>query len=205
MSKLTEKLIEARKKLIHMPKNGVHQLPRGGSYEYVLADDVLGMCQNVFNEVGIDFQPEIVDADITWYDSKSGNQMIHARVKASFIFWYGDESQMSMWVGEASDTSDKAIAKAMTSATKYFLIKKFLIPSGENFADPDFDGTTIPDRKAIKKTEAVEKIIENYWMPLVRRADKAGVEVTPLPEGINEPMLRTLYTELEKKVKEAEK
>lgn len=200
---LSEKLVEARKLLTHVPKNGVHNL-RNSSYEYVLADDVMGMCHSVLDKVGIDFQPEIIDAKVNWVE-KSGNTMVHAQVKCSFTFRVGEEYQVCEWWGEASDYSDKAIAQAMTSATKYFLLKKFLIPSGENFADPDFDGETVPGKKEMKKTPDVEQIIQEHWIPLVERAEKAGVEITPLPDKLNEAMLRTLYAELKGRVEEAEK
>ncbi len=200
---LSERLIEARKLLTHVPKNGVHNL-RSGSYEYVLADDVLGMCHKVFDEVGLDFQPEVINADVKWIE-KNNNMMVHALVQCHFTFNSGEESQTSLWWGEASDYSDKAVAQAMTSATKYFLLKKFLIPSGENFADPDFDGETVPGKKEMKKSPDVEQIIQEHWIPLVERAEKAGVEVTPLPDKLNEAMLRTLYAELKERVEEAEK
>jgi hypothetical protein len=40
----------------------------------------------------------------------------------------------SRWAGEAQDKQDKGLAKALTACTKTFLLKTFLIPTGD---DPD--------------------------------------------------------------------
>ncbi len=48
-------------------------------------------------------------------------------------------AEMFIWIGQGDDPSDKAINKAATSAIKYFLLKNFLVPTGddaEQFATP---------------------------------------------------------------------
>ena len=42
-----------------------------------------------------------------------------------------------MWTGESLDTQDKGITKAATSAEKYFLMKTFVISTGDAKDDPD--------------------------------------------------------------------
>ena len=58
-------------------------------------------------------------------------------VHFSFIFADGETGAIWAcdWTGEAIDTQDKGIAKAATSALKYFLMKTFVLSSG----DPDYD------------------------------------------------------------------
>lgn len=48
----------------------------------------------------------------------------------------GDDSMVVSYAGEALDNDDKAIQKAITSATKYFYLKTFMIPI-EGEEDPD--------------------------------------------------------------------
>lgn len=64
-------------------------------------------------------------------------------VDFTFIDGESGESHTSRWLGMGDDKGDKGAYKAMTGATKYFLLKTFLIPTGD---DPE--GDTGTDAKA---------------------------------------------------------
>jgi len=67
-------------------------------------------------------------------------------IKMTFTFLDGDsgEFQTCEWAGRGEDSSDKGLYKAMTGAVKFFLMKAFLIPTGD---DPEMDK---PDKGARK-------------------------------------------------------
>ena len=202
MTQLLEKLIEARKIVGAVPKKGTN---RGqGEYTYVTADDVVGTVQNALNEVGVDFLAEMIECTLHYEE-----RTIDALVKMRFVFSLGDEYQDGVFWGLARDYSDKAVSKAATSAMKYFLLKKFLSPSGEDFLDPDNSdgGVTSKTTKAAapeKKAENVDSIIKTYYLPLAKLADKLGIEYEPLQENPTEKDVEAAYLFLKEKVEGAE-
>lgn len=59
-------------------------------------------------------------------------------IKMAFTFLDGEsgDCQTCEWAGRGEDSSDKGLYKAMTGAVKFFLMKAFLIPTGD---DPEID------------------------------------------------------------------
>lgn len=72
-------------------------------------------------------------------------------VTMSFTFCDGDSNQTltAEWAGTGEDKGDKGLYKAYTGAVKYFLMKTFLIPTGD---DPE--GDTGTDRRAATPSAA---------------------------------------------------
>lgn len=68
--------------------------------------------------------------------TKNGGTMYHVVCDFEFKFVCAEtgESETSLWSGEAMDSGDKSISKAVAQATKTFLLKTFLISTGD---DPD--------------------------------------------------------------------
>jgi len=73
--------------------------------------------------------------------------MDQARLVVTFILHDEESGQWKGidWPGEARDTTDKAEAKAITSAQKTFLLKQFLLPT---FEDADSDGRAPRQQRA---------------------------------------------------------
>lgn len=69
-------------------------------------------------------------------------------VDFEFTFACGDTgaTKSCHWRSEANDSQDKGISKAATSAEKFFLLKTFLLSSGDPVDDPDSDGRAHPER-----------------------------------------------------------
>src|SRR5699024_1473369 len=67
-----------------------------------------------------------------------GNKEYIATVKMKFTFIDGETGEeISIHsIGEGQDAGDKAVYKAITGATKYALMKVFMIPTGD---DPEQD------------------------------------------------------------------
>jgi len=88
------------------------------------------------------------------------------------------------WRAEAQDTQDKGISKSATSAVKYFLLKTFLISTGDE-PDPDGSGDKKEPKKAKKDKKVTEPVVpsngERPYPPKVvrkRLADRAA-QFTP--------------------------
>jgi len=105
------------------------------------------------------------------------------------------ESVQCTWSGEGSDTGDKGLQKAITSGTKYFLLKLFMIPDSETV---DTDGeaqdsapvangrpATQPNTESFDKQEA-----DAYVKGLNLDAKQKMALKTAAGENYVEPMLR---------------
>jgi hypothetical protein len=111
--------------------------------------------------------------------------------------------ESGQWISQAvlipmdieSKNPTQEAGKIITYARRYGLASMLGI-----YSDEDTDGNS----GSQKIDTNVEDIIKDHWNPLVERAKKVGIEVSPLPDKINEPMLRTLWAELKKRVEEAE-
>jgi len=72
------------------------------------------------------------------------------RVVADFLYTFADGETGAtwdcQWTGEAIDSQDKGTAKAATSALKYFLLKTFILSTGDPADDSDAE-TAAPAKK----------------------------------------------------------
>lgn len=84
--------------------------------------------------------------------TRGGFPILNTFVKVEFTFADGDTgaTRSCLFDGEALDSDDKGINKAVTAAEKYFLLKTFMISSGDKEADPDH-ATTEGDEPPMKK------------------------------------------------------
>ncbi|QPC82473.1 hypothetical protein G4Y79_22760 [Phototrophicus methaneseepsis] len=83
--------------------------------------------------------------EITTNDGKTAYHII---VKLEFTFACGDTGQtMTLpWRGESIDTNDKRISKAATTGEKYFLLKSFILSTGDVQDDADNTSPEIVQR-----------------------------------------------------------
>lgn len=105
---------------------GYCYIPSGAVFERVR--EMLAGCGIVFtaNVVGLEIEP-------TNYNGKPGERV---RLKMRFALINADNPDereiFEEWPGVASDNYDMAIKKALTAATKSFLLGNFLLSEGEN-------------------------------------------------------------------------
>jgi len=165
---LNQKLALIMSKVSRVPKNGWNDHFK---YQFATDADVSDLVRTLLAEAGIAFLASMTHVEqITWMEEttykNSGNTVTKQRCKSRCTFEYtficvdtGD-SRTCTWVGEADDDQDKGISKAATSALKYFLLKTFMISTGNMADDPDADldklkgeekaesGKTPPQREA---------------------------------------------------------
>lgn len=120
------------------------------NYDYVTEADLVEAVRSKLAERGVALIPSI--EDIT---ERQGGQGIITTAKVTFTFVDGETGAMfrSTWAGQGEDKSDKGLYKAYTGALKYFLMKGFLIATGD---DPEADRGYQPSAAAAAPREADE-------------------------------------------------
>lgn len=109
------------------------------NYDYVMAADVAAAFRHELFERGIILLIEEESADFHEYTTQSGGMMQECRLRMKFTLTDGSANVVSVGYGVGRDTFDKAVYKAKTGATKYFLRGLGLIPDRAD--DPEDDKT----------------------------------------------------------------
>ena len=129
-------------------------------FKYRSVDDVYSVLNPALAKNKVFILPEILDETREIGTSKSGGRVTSVILKMKYTVYAEDGSHVeTVLKGEAMDTGDKAINKAMAIAYKYLCFQLFCIPV-EYMADPDaeihdMDGKTTQEKNAGKgKTSA---------------------------------------------------
>lgn len=111
-----------------IPKNGYNPHHK---YHYAADADVLDTMRKLLAEHGLDVTISAVE------HNKSGNNtLIMFEIQLTNVD-APDDCIVVGWPGEASDTQDKGTSKAATAALKYWLLKTFLVSTGDVEEDAD--------------------------------------------------------------------
>lgn len=126
------KINAVMQEIMTVPKNGVNT---HFNYKYVKEEDLLDMIRPLLIKHGLAYLPPNV------IEQQRNGEF----TKVNMEFTLGDvetgETLKSTFWGEGQDKNDKGLYKAYTGATKYFLMKTFLIPTNDDAeADPKDKG-----------------------------------------------------------------
>lgn len=170
MSKtLFTKLAEVLAEVGRVPKNGFNDFHK---YHYVMEADLLDAVRDKLSQRGV-FVFASVD-EVT----KDGTL---TTAKMTFTFADGEtgETFAVHAYGTGDDKADKGVYKAITGATKYFVMKNFLVPTGD---DPE--GDTDTDKRASGRASqqsnkspdysALNAAIKEYGLSADQVRDVAG-------------------------------
>lgn len=106
-------------------------------FKYRSVDDVYSVLNPALAKNKVFILPEIMDEHREIGTSKSGGRVVSVILKMKYTVYAEDGSYIeTILKGEAMDTGDKAINKAMAIAYKYLCFQLFCIPV-EGMADPD--------------------------------------------------------------------
>lgn len=109
---------------------------RGGSFSFRGIDAVMNAVGPAFRTHGLFIVPAVAEQDYGSQPRANGGTMNVTRVTVTYkIMSEGDGIITGSSVGEASDTGDKATAKAMSVALRTFLLQSMVLPTDE--PDPD--------------------------------------------------------------------
>lgn len=166
---LFAKMARVMSKISRLKKTGKH--PTQG-YPFATDADVSDLVRELLAEEGIAFLPGLPTVEQRQIGATKSGAPI-TRSIASFVFTFGCSETGAIyslpWYAEADDTSDKGINKTATAAVKYFLLKTFLISTGDT-PDPD----AMPDIQHVKQATQSKRPI-----PPQSDENKATAHKTP--------------------------
>jgi hypothetical protein len=179
----------------------------GGSYSYSYIGEgtLMDLVRPLLAERGI---ATIVNGQIT-HASPDG-KFTQVLVEITFASGKDGSAHVASMPGQAADMGDKALAKALTSATRYCLWKTFLVPSRDPDADEAGTSTSYepapppaaPSADENLKLAALSKELEQTVRHLAARKGRSP-EVAELLEknrgamGVHPDYLQKLITRLD--------
>jgi hypothetical protein len=150
---LVRKLAEVMAAVERVPKRGRNEFHR---YDYATEADIVTVVRQELASRQVMLIPEVVAherQDITTKKNERGDPLSILTMRFTFIDGETGEMDSRMWLGVGQDGGDKGIYKAMTGAAKYFLMKTFLMPTGD---DPENDAKEVK-QKAREDTRSADK------------------------------------------------
>lgn len=119
-------------------------------------DAVMNELHDLFANNGVFILPEVLDYNVTEKVTQKGGYLYYTRAKVKFHFVADDASEVcTINIGEAMDSGDKGMNKAMSIALKYALMQMLLIPT-EEAKDPD--ATTPPETRPRTISEIIQTL-----------------------------------------------
>ena len=152
---LATKLTEVMRGIDHVEKRGYNA---HHNYKYVMEPELFAAVRLALADRHIMLVPSVTGVERT--GGIVTIQMVYRLLD-------GDSGEVLEipWFAEGQDTSDKAINKALTSASKYLIYKLFLIPTldaGE-FTDAENDTREVRPAKPVVKT-ATKPVRDNVFV-----------------------------------------
>ena len=187
---LAAKLAEVMAAVGHIPKGGHNT---NFNYDFVRESDVLAKIRSELSQRKIAFIPVLEEA-LPGREVPTRSGTIHITEHTyRFDFIDGDTGQVisGRIRAEGMDGQDKGANKALTAAVKYFLLKTFLIPTGD---DPDADEKPAHVETRIKAPTNVEVEAERDRMRAALPPTTFG-QSTRLPNPV-EPMTQAVIKDM---------
>lgn len=185
---LVRKLSEVMAEMKRVPKNGYNAFHK---YKYATESDVSEVVREELAKRHVMMIPSVREQSIREHKNARGNTEYIAKVLMDFTFYDGESGEQIVFtsVGEGQDAGDKAVYKAMTGATKYAIMKAFLISTGD---DPEADSKvdernqqTAQKKQASHAQKAPSKAsdelmntVNNLVVIVAKKATEAGKEAT---------------------------
>ena len=176
-------------------------------FKYRSVDDVYSVLNPALAKNKVFILPEILDEVREIGTSRSGGRVTSVILKMKYTVYAEDGSRIeTVLKGEAMDTGDKAINKAMAIAYKYLCFQLFCIPV-EDMADPDAEVHDMDGKKAREKNagkgkapaSAAKKQEPTKVQPVGNKEDKSEQKKDSAQESrdgkITEAMINTIRAE----------
>lgn len=127
---LAAKMARVMMRTSAIPKSGRNDFHR---YDYATETDIVQEIRGAMAEEGIAIFPSVVEHSV----EGSGKQQVSTvTLEITLVCADSGQERTVRWVGQGADSGDKGYYKAYTGAMKYFLLKTFLLPTGD---DPERD------------------------------------------------------------------
>ena len=125
--KLAAKLARIMGEINNVEKNGVNIFH---NYRYAMEQDMLVAVRKRLADANIIVLTGITSVDVR--DTAKDGFLTTIRTVHTFVDGDTGETLEASSAGQGTDKGDKGIYKAITGATKYFISKNFLIPTGDD-------------------------------------------------------------------------
>lgn len=163
---ILKKMVLARSIVGKISKDGTHGTGYG-SYQYMTDETISHRVRTAFMQVGIvpAFKIKLISKEN--FENSKGTRMTSVVVSVDCEFYDEDSGEFIVCsgIGEASDSSDKGVTKAITSAIKYIYIKTFTLSTKDDIemydADVDCDEQPAVIEKLVVKKNKDEESLEN--------------------------------------------
>lgn len=177
---LVKKLSYIMGQMAHIKKEGFN---KAQNYAFVRESDVAEKVSILLAAKSIFLHQTVISHSMRdLYTTSSGSMMRLSEVLMEFRFIDGETGETTpaaTFPGHGADTGDKGVYKAMTGAEKYFLMKTFLVSTGD---DPEADEKV--DKAAISSGAAQG--------PRVVRSNVAGAERGGKSEHVTEAQVKEM-------------
>jgi CBS domain-containing protein len=117
-------------------------------YDYATEADIVRAVRETLAHEGVAVVPAVVARELR------GNVTV---LTVEFTFTDGISSLKTVVIGEGQDGADKGAYKALTGATKYAILKTFLIPTGDDPEEHHDHAPAPPPRRAPTPVKAAKQ------------------------------------------------
>lgn len=162
-------------------KNNTNQIQK---YKFRGIDDVMNALHPAMVKNHVFVAPEVLEERREERPSGKGGLLIYSVVKVKYRFYTDDGSSVeAVVIGEAMDSGDKSMNKAMSAAFKYACFQTFCIPT-EEMKDSEIDS---PEPLPKNEEQLNKKMVESVDQDLV-----------PHGEGMTEYRINRLKSEMDR-------
>ena len=162
-------------------KNGMNQQQ---GFKFRSIDDTVASVRKALIKHNVAIVPEVVNSEKSTYQTKSGAVMNVSDVLVNYSFIAEDGSSVvATMAGQASDSGDKAVSKALSMAFKYLCFQTFLCGT-----DGDPDAEVAPE--AVTPAQAGLTAADKKRISTL--GERAGLDKAKLKEAIQEAVGRPI-------------
>lgn len=151
------------------------------NYRYISADNAFETIGKAMADAGLVALPTVVELTTEVGQSAGGKAQLRTLIHGQITLACAEtgDTWTSDWYGEGVDRGDKSINKAMTAMMKYYLLRLFMIGSGED-ADSESPEVEQPTRPAPQHRAARSPANAQRQPPYPPKA-----KANPVPEDEN--------------------
>lgn len=168
-----QKLAEVKKQVTYIKQDGKVEFGKT-KYRFAGSEAVLSKINPLLNDIGLLLIPEILEQSV-----RVLNNTIFTELKMIYTWINLDDPTEKIsipWQAQGTDSTEKGIGKALTYSERYFLLKFFNIPTGED--DPE-----VHDQKNAIKAEKEAKVNLNPVKSEEKRKEQDNKKIESIKES----------------------
>ena len=167
-------------------KNNFNQIQK---YKFRSIDDVMNALNPAMVKNHVFVSPTILDQKRSERETTKGGVLIYSVVTVRYTFYTDDGSSVEATVvGEAMDSGDKSMNKAMSAAFKYACFQVFCIPT-EEMHDSEEQSDELKNQEMINNTD--KSMIPTQGNISKEHIEKIKTEM--IRTGINEKVILSMF------------